>query len=250
MKILFWLLCFFSVPAFSQKTSNVRDTLVHARIISAAFNYQIPFADMAKRFGNSAMIEGNFYFKVGNNFLLGVTGSFLFSGNIREDTILDALKTSGGNFINNSGIYSSVVLNERGFLVQAKAGKIFPAFKSNPNSGIMTMLGAGFMQHKIRIQEIGQDLPQFAGIYSKGYDRLTNGICISQFVGWLHADPRKLKNFYIGIEATEGFTQNRRDWNFDSHAKDETQRLDVLVGLKLAWYLPFYGNQYQEFYTH
>ncbi len=250
MRKLSLLFCLLSFHSFAQKTTNIKDTVVNARIISVAYNYEIPAADMAKRFGNGSMLEGNFLFKFGKNWLIGATGSFLYSANIREDTILDALKTASGNFINNSGIYSSIVLNERGYVLQGKFGKIFPAFHSNPNSGIMAVVGAGFIQHKIKIQEIGNDLPQFAGAYTKGYDRLTNGFCTSQFIGYAHFDPHKLWNFYTGIDVTEGFTKNRRDWNFDSHARDDSQRLDILIGFKVAWFLPLYGHSYQEFYTH
>ncbi|TSA49738.1 MAG: hypothetical protein D4R43_03380 [Sphingobacteriales bacterium] len=250
MRKLSLLFCLLSLNSVAQNKTNIKDTLVNARIISVAYTYQIPAADLAKRFGNGSTIEGSFLYKFGRNWLIGATGSFLFSANVREDTILDGLKTLSGNFINNSGIYSSIVLNERGYLIQVKFGKIIPAFHVNPNSGIMATIGVGFIQHKIRIQEIGNDLPQFAGDYVKGYDRLTNGICTSQFLGFAHFDPRKLLNFYTGIEMTEGFTQNRRDWNFDSYARDDSKRLDILIGLKLAWFLPLYGRTYQEFYTH
>lgn len=250
MRKLCFLLYLFSNHVVAQKTTNIKDTVVNARIIGVAYNYQIPAADMAKRFGNGSMLDGYFLFKLGKNWLLGANGSFLYSANIREDTILNALKTTSGNFINNGGIYSSIVLNERGYVLQGKLGKIYPAFHSNPNSGILLMVGAGFMQHKIKIQEIGSDLPQFAGDYAKGYDRLTNGFCISQFIGFTHFDPHKLWNFYTGFDVTEGYTQNRRDWNFDSHSRDDLKRLDILIGLKFAWFLPLYGHTYQEFYTH
>ncbi len=250
MRKLSLLFCLLSLNSIAQKKTNIKDTLVNARIIGAAYTYQFPAADMAKRFGNGSTIEGSFLFKFGKNWSIGATGSFLFSANINEDTLLDALKTTSGNFIGSTGIYSSIVLNQRGYLIQGKFGKIFPAFNSNPNSGIMTLVGAGFMQHKIKIQQLNNDLPQFSRDYVKGYDRLTNGICISQFLGYAHFDPRKLLNFYSGIELTEGFTQNRRDWNFDSQARDDSHRLDILIGFKLAWFLPLYGRTYQEFYTN
>ena len=93
MRKLSLLFCLLSLNSVAQKKTNIKDTLVNARIISAAYTYQIPAADMAKRFGNGSTIEGNFLFKFGKNWLIGATGSFLFSANIREDTILDSLKT-------------------------------------------------------------------------------------------------------------------------------------------------------------
>lgn len=219
-------------------------------MIGIDFNYQVPGADLAKRFGNSMMVGGSFLFKLNHNFLAGVSGNFIFSGNVREDTILDALKTSTGNFISSGGTFSSVILGESGYTFQGKFGKIFPAFHINPNTGIMLMAGAGFIQHKIKIRQVSNDLPQFSTEYAKGYDRLTNGFCSSQFLGFAHFDPKKLLNFYTGFEVIEGFTQNRRSWNFDSHAAETARRLDILLGLKICWFLPLYGRTYQEFYTH
>jgi hypothetical protein len=67
-------------------------------------------------------------------------------------------------------------------------------------------------------------VPQVQGAYAKGYDRLTNGPAISQYIGWLHLDRKKLVNFNAGIEIIEAFTQNRRDFNFDQMKKDDSKR--------------------------
>ena len=47
-------------------------------------------------------------------------------------------------------------------------------------------------------------------------------------------------NFTLGVEAIQGFTQNRRSFNFDTQMQDTAMRLDALLGAKLTWTLPFY----------
>jgi hypothetical protein len=238
------------LPLRAQFKSNINDTIVNAKMLSVSYSVQVPAADMADRFGVNNNIGGSFSFKIRNNFLIGVEANYLFGGNIREDTILNYLFTQSGNLIGVDGLFDAALLFERGFTLWGKFGKIFPAFNSNPNSGITAMIGAGFIQHKIKIDDVNNQLPYVSGDYAKGYDRLTNGLAISQYIGYTHLDKRKLLNFSIGLEAIEGFTQSRRDWNFDQMSADQSSRLDLLFGIKVAWILPFYGSNEERFYTY
>jgi hypothetical protein len=38
----------------------------------------------------------------------------------------------------------------------------------------------------------------------------------------------------------QGFTETRRDWDFHDKMKLSGRRLDLLIGVKAAWTLPFY----------
>ena len=248
--LLAFLICGSGNFVHAQSKTNIADTVVNAKLISLGYTFQIPMADMADRFGSNNNIGAGFAFKMAHNFLLGVEGNFLFGGNIKEDTILNGLFTSQGFLIGTNGLAETVILFERGFSFSGKFGKLFPVFNSNPNSGLNVLIGAGFLQHKIKIEDPDKAVPYVDGAYSKGYDRLTNGVSISQYIGYLHLDRRKLINFNAGIELIEAFTQNRRDFNFDQMKKDNTKRLDMLLGLKFAFILPFYGKGENRFYTH
>ncbi|MEN9613211.1 MAG: hypothetical protein RLZZ628_4025, partial [Bacteroidota bacterium] len=46
-----------------------------------------------------------------------------------------------------------------------------------------------------------------------------------------------------GLELTEGFTKNRRGFNFDTGAREDKNRFDVLGALKLGWMLPVWNAQ-------
>lgn len=252
-KIIFvfaFLICGAGNFAHAQSKTNIADTVVNAKLLSLAYTFQIPMADMADRFGSNNNLGASFTFKMAHNFLLGVEASFLFGGNIKEDTILDGLFTSQGFLIGTNGFAESVILFERGYSVWGKFGKLFPVFHSNPNSGVNVIIGAGFLQHKIKIEDPDKAVPYVGGDYAKGYDRLTNGLSISQYIGFLNLDRRKLLNFNAGIELIEAFTQNRRDFNFAQMKKDDMKRLDILLGVKLSFILPFYGKSENRFYTH
>ena len=244
------LICCQKDAVHAQSKTNIADTIVNAKLLSLGYAFQIPMADMADRFGSNNNFGLSFTFKMAHNFLLGAEANFLFGGNIKEDTILNGLFTSQGFLIGTNGLAESVILFERGYTVWGKFGKLFPVFNSNPNSGLNVMVGAGFLQHKIKIEDPDKAVPQVDGAYSKGYDRLTNGPAISQYIGWLHLDRKKLVNFNAGIELIEGFTQNRRDFNFDQMKKDDSKRLDMMLGFKLSWILPLYGKGEHRFYTH
>jgi hypothetical protein len=235
---------------FAQSKSNIGDTIVNAKLAAASYTVQFPFADMADRFGINSNLGGSFYFKMSHNILIGAEANYLFGGDVREDTILNYLFTTSGSLIGVDGLYETVILSERGYAFWGKIGKIIPVFHSNPNSGITLIVGGGFLQHKIKLEDPDNTLPYVQGDYAKGYDRLTNGGAISQYVGYTHFDKRKLLNFSIGFEAMEAFTKNRRDFNFDQMGTDNSNRLDVLIGIKITFIVPFYGGQEERFYSY
>jgi hypothetical protein len=138
----------------------------------------------------------------------------------------------------------------RGFYAGLHIGKLFSIGLSNPRSGIRLGLGAGLLQHKIRIQDDPfKSVPQLSGEYKKGYDRLTNGFTITETVGYQVLSKNRRINLFAGFEFTQAFTQNRRDYNFDTMEKDENPRLDLLSGFRVSWILPFYfGKEADEIY--
>lgn len=230
--------------------SNILDTTVNAKLFSINYCAQIPGGDLANRFGSSYTFGANFLFKINKNWLLGAEANYLFGAKVKEDSGIYALANANRTFTAHDGSVGMIDLNERGYMLSAKFGKIIRAFGSNPNSGIMLLGGVGFIQHKIKIIDVFSNLPQLDGEYRKGYDKLSNGILLSQFAGYSHLDKNKLINFYIGLEVMEGFTQNRRDWDFTEMKKDDSKYFDLLLGLKAGWILPFYGRDIQQFYTH
>jgi hypothetical protein len=232
--------------AFAQK--SIRDSISFP-MIGASFQFQLPGGDMADRFGYNFNVGGFFQWKLKNNWVFGIDGEFIFSDQVEEDPI-PYLKTSQGTVITSGGISAALSTYERGFLFSAKAGKIFNWIGQNPNSGVMATFGAGILQHKIRIEEKENSVPALLGDYKKGYDRLTNGLAFTEFIGYIHCGNNRLINFFAGIEVTEAFTKSRRDWDFATMMKDDKSRMDILFGVKVGWFFPIYKHAVNKYYVN
>jgi len=219
-------------------------------MIFPAYAFQWPAGDLADRFGASSTIGGGFLVKTGKNWLIGVDANFIFGNRMKEDSLLQNLLTTEGYIIDQQGQYADVSLFERGFYSSVKLGKVIPIFGSNVNSGLMLLAGAGYLQHKIRIEVVNNSAPQLQGDYMKGYDRFTDGFQINQFVGYIHIGESGLANFFAGFEFVESWTQNRRSLNFDEGRRDDKKRLDVLYGIKIGWIIPFKRRMPKDFYYY
>jgi hypothetical protein len=227
---------------------SVRDSAISFTYCAAGGGISLPGGNLKERFGHNFQLGLSFSRKLSSNWLFGIEGSFLFGDQVKDRQFLVDLATSQGYLITKEGTYGDVLLYERGYQIMAKAGKIIPVVGPNPNSGIMITAGAGFLQHKIRIENQGTDIPYLEGEYLKGYDRLTNGWCLSGFAGYANFGNRRRVNFYLGLEYTAGFTQSRRDFDFDTRQKDERKRTDILFGIRAGWIIPLYKKIPNAYY--
>lgn len=227
------------------------DSVLSAFAFTASYGYQVPGGDMAKRFGNNSNAGVAFWYKSHKNFISNVQWTYLFGEKLFETGILDSIMTADGYLIDKEGKTSDIRKFERGFTLNASAGKIFNGFLSpNPNSGIMLMGGAGILQHKIRIIDNGSRSPQLAGDYLKGYDRLTSGLAFTEFLGYWYMGKKRYINFYAGFEAVQGFTKSRRSWDFDLMRADTQRRTDLLWGFRAGWIIPIAYRNSSNLYYH
>ena len=122
-------------------------------------------------------------------------------------------------------------------------GKLIPLGSFERNSGLLITGGLGFMQHKLKFTFQRTVLPQLENNYYKGYDRLTNGLMVRGFFGYQRIDPKGRMNFYAGMELLNGFTKNRRSYNYDTRKADTELRNDMLLGLKIGIMISLSGRQ-------
>ncbi|MBL7943146.1 MAG: hypothetical protein JNM00_10290 [Flavobacteriales bacterium] len=245
IRTLLFLSVFISVRAFGQLT---RDTTWFDPHISVSFAYQAPGGDLAFRFMNNMSLGGAFQIRTPANWYYGIEGTYFFGNKVNEPGLMQNLYTDAGEILDNSGQVAIVAPQERGFTVMANGGRLFPVVGPNDYSGILVRVGAGFMRHKIRLEHQESEITQLEGDYAKGYDRLTYGPAISQHIGYMHASNNRLINFYIGVEAFEGFTKGRRALNFDTRTTDNAQRFDMLVGLRAGWILHLTPRTQSDYY--
>lgn len=249
-RLLLSILLFISVLQSSWAQSGVKDSIIRFPLVGINYGLYLPAGDLDERFGLTSMLNGNVLFKTSKNLLWGVSGGFLFGDEIKEPGLMSSIKNSEGYILGLDGLYADVRTYQRGYYLNAVFGKVFTFKKPNPNSGLMVLGGPGFIQHKIRIESIGNTVPALRGDYIKGYDRLTNGLAFQEFIGYVYFSNRQLINFYAGFEFIQGFTQGRRDFNFDNPADKNDSRIDLLFGFRAGWVLPLYKKKPAAYYFY
>jgi len=250
-KQLLFAFAFLFLGYHSQGQLQVRDSALFDPHVSLSYAYQIPGGDLAYRFGRNHNIGIGFHIKSKTNWYYGLQGTYITGNKVyQEKGFLSNLIVEGGYILDNQGQLAKISLQQRGFTVTADGGYLFPVLGPNRNSGILVFAGVGLLQHKIRIEHQEHEIEQLEGEYLKGYDRLTNGLLLHQFAGYYYMSNYKLVNFYIGIEAWQGFTQNRRNFNFDTQVKDDAKRMDQLYGIRAGWVLHLYKRISTDYYTH
>ncbi len=243
------IVLFFFIFLITQHcVAQIKDSIINTPLLIFSYAVQQPGGDMAKRFGWNSSLGGSFLFKNNSNWIGGLSGNFIFGNNIHEPDLLVNITTHDGYIIGADGHYADVRFYERGFNFAVDFGKIIPKLSPNPNCGFLILSSVGFLQHKIRIEDISNTVPGLRDNYIKGYDRLTNGISLTEFIGYIYLSNNKLINFYGGLEFIQAWTENRRTINFDTMNHDGTKRHDYLTGLRLGWILPLYKRNINQFY--
>jgi len=229
-----------------------KDSAVFSPLITVAYSFNWPGGDLVSRFGANSTIGGGLSFKTRSNYVFGIGYNYIFGNNVKESGILEGLATTNGFIIADDGTPAKINMTERGYSLFAKFGKVLSVLPftdinlgPNPNCGVFVRAGGGLLQHKIHIESNALPLQKD---YVKGYDRLTNGFALTEFIGYFYLSSNRLINFYIGMECIQGWTQNRRGYNYDTMEEDNTPRLDTMTGFKFGWVLPLYKKVPDEFY--
>ena len=243
------LIVFLFVFQVTRAQFNVSDTTVAAFVPHLSYSYQFPGGDVAKRYGHNSTIGGGLKYKNMKNVIFSLDVNFIFGNDIKDaDSILWMVETETGYVIDGNGTFALYALYERGYNVNFSVGKIFPVLNPNPNSGLMVNAGIGYMLHRMKIDNQHRTAPQISGDYAKGYDMLTGGISLNQFIGWYFMSNSRLLNFYAGFEFHEAFTKSLRDWDFHNMGKDNNNNFDFFLGIKVGWMLPIYDRAPDKFY--
>lgn len=247
MKSLFAWLLLLSTAYFS-RAQNVKDSSLFIPMVKISYAVHVPAGNLADRFGVNSAIGLNFSIKTKANWFFGFDGGFIFGNQIKEKGILDSLKTSSGFIIDQNGNPSTVRLFERGFTASLHIGKLFNLFSKNKNSGLLVYAGPTYLQHKIRIDDIGRQSPQLVSGYIPGYDRLTSGFGLHEFIGYVYLGNNRILNFFAGFDLFQAVTKSQRSYNYDTMKSDTDTRFDMLSGFRIGWVLPLYKGTPQEFY--
>src|SRR5690606_34613418 len=165
-------------------------------------------------------IGGSVINKTASQWLFGVEGYFFNGGIIKEKDHLKNLINSSGGITAQDGLNADMNRYFRGWSVMGQFGRLFPVGKPNMNSGFFILFGAGYIQHKIRTEIRQNNVWQLQKPYNKGYDRLSGGFNLSQFVGYQYINNRKTLTFFLGVEMNEGLVKSYRKFNYDTQRPD------------------------------
>lgn len=232
----------FVLTVFSQKND---DPVVfdNALLISPSYSFQLPMNDMFHSYGANHNLGLEVGYKFGKNWYVGAAGSFLFGSKVKDTTLLDNILTSDGYIVGKDGVLEEVHLSGRGMNLMANFGKTIYFNVEHPNTGLFLKFGMGYLEHKIFIDTKEKNVPQLSKEVRTGYDRYTNGIAFSQYVGLIRLEKNKYLNFAFGVEATEGITTNTRPFDFATGKTFNKTRFDFLIGFKFNWFLPVFMGE-------
>lgn len=234
--------CFALVlQAQSDTTAPKKPSLPPAAIVvDVGYSAALPLADFAKTYSHALNLGVRVNYLSPRNWLFAVQGDYFFAEKIRIDAVSN-LREENGFIIDRQGALADVKQGLRGFYLHAGIGKIVPFDKRrNPRFGLEFRFHAGYFQHWIRLKFGGEDLVQLSGDYRQGYDRKSSGFGVQQYLGLRYMSSNGLLNLSFGIEALEGFTRNRRYWNYDEMRADNALKIDILTAARITLSIPFY----------
>ncbi|MCC5916799.1 MAG: hypothetical protein JJU02_05665 [Cryomorphaceae bacterium] len=233
---------------------NVRDSISPGWLITIGGGYFFPDLDLKEKFGNSYTMGIGTFYKTGDNWLWGVSGDFWF-GNVSHDrpSILRSIGNDNGEVFDHFGNFANVMTYQRGWIAGFDVGKIFNndyKLGNNANSGLFFTVGAGYMQHRIRVESANRSsiIYQIEGDFQRGYDRLNMGWMTRANIGYILAHEGKTINFMLSFEVMYGETVNVRGFNWDTQMEDNDLVRNLTYGIRLSWFLPIYDKNAQTYF--
>ena len=193
-------------------------------------------ADLAKGFPQFASLPVGIYYKSASNVTMGVNFTPFWGNKVSYNNLFGDMLGPSGELLDQNGYPTIIRYYMRGNSTTATIGKLIGG-KANKPGKFEIAIGAGFMQHYVKMQFDAGKTPQLEGAYAKGYDRLTNGLQLVQHFRWHYLNPETI-SLFVGLDVSQGFTQNRRNWNYGDYGPDKRTRFDFYSGLSAGIIIP------------
>ena len=250
----------------AQSAKDIMKEPIPVAMFQVTYALELPALDTKDMYGLTNTLGGSFVYKTASNWLLTATGNFVFGNKVKGDRISifgEGITTVDGEIIGGSGSMTELAIDQRGMLLLAEVGKVFP-YGRNPNSGFFVQGGAGFLRNRIRVdfQEILLNTPYVVeGDYQYGYDRMRGGAALHLETGYLYLSDSRLFNLSIALEMTYARTRDLRDYDFRVFTNPETGVMepvgptdpkkrynDFYYGIRVSWNIPTYQRQVETYY--
>ncbi len=241
------LLTFFSQPYFAQAKP---DSAAGFPFVKFQYAYLFPSGDYESTFGNSNSIGGGLGYKTKSNWQFEIDAGYMFGADMKRKDLLNSIINDAGDVTDSDGELVKIIYDLRGLTILGSVGKVIPVFGVNQNSGILIKAGIGYIQHKIKVDYRDGDVFQLNEEMLKGYDRFHSGLLLNQFIGFQYFGKRNFVNFLVGIEFNQGFTTNKREYNYDTRSFDKSQKKDYLSGFRFGWIIPIKGRVSEDYYFY
>ncbi|MBM3921518.1 MAG: hypothetical protein FJ347_09905 [Sphingomonadales bacterium] len=193
-------------------------------------------ADLAKGFPQFASLPTGLYYKSAKNITLGVNYTPFWGNKVSYSNLFGDVLGPSGEILDQNGFPTIIRYYMRGNSTTFTAGKLLGGRPGKPGQ-FEIALGAGFMQHYVKMQFDAGRTPQLEGAYAKGYDRLTNGLQLVQHFRWHYLNPETI-SLFAGIDVSQGFTKNRRSWNYADGGPDNSRHFDFYSGISAGIIIP------------
>lgn len=246
---LHFIIAFFFAAALSAQGLAGAKNLDGAVLVNLGYGPFTTTGDLGDRFGGGWSIDGGATWMPKNsNFEFGFRAQYGFGTEVKED-VLAGLRTREGLIIGNQRSPADIQLRHRQFFMGPAVGYTLPLGK-NKRAGIHLKTSLGYFFHRIRLQDdVVQVVPQLRENLAPGYDRLTGGFAVHQFVGYQQLAQDRRLNFYIGAEIMSGFTKALRNFDIPTGAPPSTEgRTDIVLGAKAGLIIPLYFGEGREIF--
>ncbi len=235
-------LVFTGLGLFAQTSTNSNES--SAWLIMPSFGVQYAGGDMELRFGQNYSAGLGVGYKTADNWTFSLQAQFMFGTEVKNGAqLLNPALSPDGYIFNQTGNYATFALDQRGAYGTFDISKTIPGFlAANNNSGFNILLGAGYLAHWIKINNVGDDSPQIIGDYAKGYDELSGGFLLKQSIGYQYLSTNRRINLRLSCEIMEAFTTNYRKFSYSTGKPVSGKMNDLVYGFRLEWFLPIYNE--------
>lgn len=249
--LLLGLLLMLLYPASCARAQGLAGArnLDRAVMIYAGYGPMISAGDLSERFGSGFAIDGGLaYLPANSNLQFGFRVLFGFGSDVKEDVLL-GLRTNDGFLIGNQREPADIQLRQRQLFIGPNLGYTL-RIGNNQRAGIHLNTAFGYFFHRISVQDDPvQSVPQLSEELLPGYDRLTGGFAVHQFIGYQQLAFDRRLNFYIGADATVGFTSAQRNFDIPLGGPPSADgRTDIVLGLRAGIVIPFYFGEGREIF--
>ena len=228
----------------NEKEISIKDNPGFINIIS--YGLDLPAGNMKDLYGTNFRfgVASTYYF-TNSNFSIGVSADYLFGYKVKINPVSN-LQTYDNQIFNSNPEFSALNMSERGLIFGVLLSKIIPFKVADKRSGLRLDAGPYFFSHWIHFNDEFGKIPQLEGEYKKGYDNLTGGFAMKEFIGYQHLTKKSRVSFNAGFEFFQGYTKNLRYNNYSTASTEDEKKFDFLFGVKVGWILPLYIEKNPE----